>query len=73
MPYEDFHELFYQAYLQATTDEGQKQAEAEEFQEQIEDAMDNPRRYSSMDMGLAIKNAVDNQNRNRRNQGDRRR
>ena len=39
MPYEDFHELFYQAYLQATTDEGQKQAEAEEFQEQVEEAM----------------------------------
>lgn len=35
--------------------------------------MDNPQQYSSMDMGLAIKNAVDNQNKNRRNQGDRRR
>ena len=64
MPYEDFHELFYQAYLQATTDEGQKQAEAEEFQEQVEEAM-GPQ-YGSMDMGLAIKNAVDNENRNHR-------
>lgn len=64
MPYEDFHELFYQAYLQATTDEGQKQAEAEEFQEQVEESM-GPH-YGSMDMGLAIKNAVDNENRNHR-------
>jgi hypothetical protein len=57
MPYEDFHELFYQAYLQATTDEGQKQQQAEELEEQFEELV--PQHYNSTDMGLAIKNAVD--------------
>jgi hypothetical protein len=58
MPYEDFHELFYQAYMQATTDEGQKQQEADLIEEEFEE-MIPPQYYGSADMGIAIKNAIE--------------
>ena len=61
MYYEDFHELFYMAYIQATTEEGQKQKQANELEDQLEELVDSPH-YGPMDMGLAIKEAVEKKN-----------
>ena len=62
MYYEDFHEMFYMAYLQATTEEGQKQKQANEFEDQLEE-LAGSQHYGPMDMGIAIKDAVERKNR----------
>jgi hypothetical protein len=64
MYYEDFHELFYMAYLQATTDEGRKQRQNNELEDQIEELSGS--QYGPMDMGLAIKDAVNKREQQRR-------
>lgn len=62
MYYEDFHELFYQAYLRASTEAGRKEAQANELEDQLEELADSPH-YGPMDMGLAIQKAVEEQQR----------
>lgn len=64
MYYEDFHELYYQAYLQISTEAGQAQLEDENIKEEIEELSDQG--FGVLDQGLAIQQAVANKNKQRR-------
>lgn len=64
MYYEDFHELYYQAYLQIVTENGRRQLEDENLKEEIEELSDQS--FGVLDQGLAIQQAVANKNKQRR-------
>lgn len=61
MYYEDFNTLLFMAYEQNLTEEGRNQKQAEELQDQLEDAMDQP--LTSYDDGLAIQKAIEERKR----------
>lgn len=63
MYYEDFHELYYQAYLQITTEAGKAQLEDENLKEEIEELSDQG--FGVLDQGLAIQQAVANKKQRR--------
>lgn len=64
MYYEDFHELYYQAYLQVITEAGRNQIEDDNIKEEIEELSDHG--FGVLDQGLAIQQAVANKNKQRR-------
>lgn len=60
MPYEEYHELFYQTYLQATTEAGIKEAQANALEEQVEELESAPSKaYGPRGMGFAIQEAIE--------------
>ena len=55
---EDFHELYYQAYLQISTESGKKELEDETLKDEMEELEDSMKGYGPMDQGLAIQQAI---------------